>query len=84
MYVLKRKKDRLYVLYHGEELIKYGTLNELAEFLKVKLKTIEFYNSDVYKKRNKNGYAVTIIPEDEEEKYYEIREQYKAKKYGIY
>lgn len=40
-----------YALYKGEELLKIGTLDELAEFRKVKRETIFFYATPSYRKR---------------------------------
>lgn len=40
-----------YALYKGEELLKIGTLDELAEFRKVKRETIFFYATPTYRKR---------------------------------
>lgn len=40
-----------YALYKGEELLKIGTLDELAEFRKVKRETIFFYTTPTYRKR---------------------------------
>ena len=43
--------DREYALYKGEELLRIGTLKEIAESENVKLETIQFYMKPVYKRR---------------------------------
>ena len=43
--------DREYALYKGEELLRIGTLKEIAESENVKLETIQFYTKPVYKRR---------------------------------
>ncbi|EBI2485765.1 hypothetical protein FLF78_10200 [Listeria monocytogenes] len=40
-----------YALYKGDDLLKIGTLDELAEFRKVKRETIFFYATPTYRKR---------------------------------
>lgn len=40
-----------YALYKGDELIKIGTIKEIAEHEGVKEDTIKFYKTPVYKKR---------------------------------
>ncbi|WP_187703513.1 hypothetical protein [Listeria monocytogenes] len=40
-----------YALYKGDDLLKIGTLDELAEFRKVKRETIFFYTTPSYRKR---------------------------------
>lgn len=40
-----------YALYKCEELLKIGTVDELAEFRKVKRETILFYATPTYRKR---------------------------------
>ncbi|MBC2367811.1 hypothetical protein HBP99_04145 [Listeria booriae] len=46
-----------YALYKGDELLKIGTVDELAEYKGVKRETILFYTSPTYTKRTteKNG-----------------------------
>ena len=43
--------DREYSLYKGEELLRIGTLKEIAESENVKLETIQFYMKPAYKRR---------------------------------
>lgn len=40
-----------YALYKADDLLKIGTLDELAEFRKVKRETIFFYATPSYRKR---------------------------------
>lgn len=46
---------KVYAMYKGEECLGIGTLKELAEQLKVKIKTIKFYLTPTYKRRVKKG-----------------------------
>ena len=55
-----------YALYHGENFIMIGTIEEIAKYLGIKKKSVMFYQSPTHKKRDPNGYAVVAIPEDEE------------------
>lgn len=54
-----------YALYHGDKFIDMGTKKYLANSLKVKVGTIEYYMSPVHRKRcNDNGWIVIRIEED--------------------
>lgn len=44
---------RIYALYKGEEYLYSGTKEELANYLGVKVRTIDFYISPTYSKRGK-------------------------------
>ena len=59
-------KKPIYALYKGDEFIDLGTKQYLANLLKVKPETINFYMSPTYRKRNKKGnnYIVIRIEED--------------------
>ena len=46
-------KEKVYALYKGDELLEIGTKKELAELLNVKVKTISFYGTPAYTKKNK-------------------------------
>lgn len=56
-----------YALYKGDEILTIGTKKELALYLGVKERTIHFYSTPTYRKRNKGGnsYIVIRIEEDE-------------------
>lgn len=63
--------NNIYALYKNEEFIDLGTKKYLSEKIGVKLATINYYNSQVYKKRienmkfkGKNSYIVIKIEED--------------------
>ena len=60
------KKIRVYALYHGDKWLTDGTKSELADYLKVNERTITFYMSKTYAKRNKEGYRVIFIGEEYE------------------
>lgn len=52
----------MYALYHGDTFIDLGTKEYLANLLQVKIRTIDFYMSPVWKKRsNYNGYLVIRV-----------------------
>lgn len=58
-------KKKLFALYYGDDFIKIGTKQELADFLKVKVKTIDFYASKTHLKRTQyRSYVVIKIEED--------------------
>lgn len=53
---------RIYALYHGDKWLLDGTKKELADYLKVKVRTIDFYMSKSYEKRTDgNSYKVIFI-----------------------
>ena len=63
--------NNIYALYKNEEFIDLGTKKYLSEKIGVKPDTINYYNSQVYKKRienmkfkGKNSYIVIKIEED--------------------
>ena len=47
---------KIYALYKGDQFLIVGTKKELADYLKVKEKTISFYSSEVWKKRRKYNF----------------------------
>lgn len=57
------KKLRIYALYKGEQWLTDGTKQELADYLGVKVRTIDFYMSPTYEKRNNgfNNYKVIFV-----------------------
>lgn len=58
--------NKMYALYHGDNILTIGTIKELAKYLGVKERTIRFYSTPTYKERNKKGYLVIKIEEDNE------------------
>lgn len=55
----------MYALYHGDKFIDLGTKQYLADLINVKVSSIEFYMSPVYRKRtNDSGWIVIRIEED--------------------
>lgn len=63
---MKKKKE--YALYKGDEFLEIGTYEELAKYLGVSKRTIQFYLSSSNKKRDKgNKYVVVKIMEDDDE-----------------
>ena len=55
----------MYALYKGDNILTIGTIRELALYLGVKERTIKFYATPTYQKRNKgNNYIVIRIEED--------------------
>ena len=47
--------NKEYALYKGEECLAIGTIKEIAEKMKVKVRTIYFYTMPTYKRRCKNS-----------------------------
>ena len=56
--------NKIYALYKGDEFIDIGTIDYLANLLKVTKKTIMFYSSPTYLKRTKGNGWVVIKVED--------------------
>lgn len=55
------RKLKQYALYQNDEPLYTGSKKELAEYLNVKIETIEFYMSPTCFKRYKGGYKVYPI-----------------------
>ena len=47
-------KEKVYALYKGDELLEIGTKKELAEKFGVKVKTISYYSTPAYQKKDKS------------------------------
>ena len=76
----KPRKNPEYALYKGDTFIAIGTTKELAEYLGVSKRTIHFYSTPTYMKRNKeNHYIVIRIDYDEEGDNERIREIYRKR-----
>lgn len=62
------RKPYYYALYKGDDVLTIGTKQELANYLNVSIRTIEFYSTHTYRKRNKKGncYIVIRIKEDKD------------------
>lgn len=63
-----KKIKKIYALYKGDNYITDGTIEELAEYLKVKPRTIRYYTTPAYKKRMnlENAINVVCIGKDEQ------------------
>ena len=48
-------KKKQYSMYKGDKEIAFGTIEEIAKKLNISVKTVKFYGTPTYKKRNKNG-----------------------------
>lgn len=55
------RKPFYYCLYKGDEVLTVGTKQELAAYLNVSIRTIEFYSSPTYRKRNKKGNCYIVV-----------------------
>lgn len=55
-----------YALYRGDVFVTIGTIEEISEYLGVKIKTARFYASECYRRRNKNGMILFKIEVDNE------------------
>lgn len=55
------KNNKVYAIYSGDKFLALGTLDEIAAFLGVKRKTIQFYMQPVYKKRRKDKEFYVVI-----------------------
>ena len=59
------KKEKIYALYKGDVFIAMGTKKELAKYIGVSVRTIEFYATPTYQKRyNYKGWVVIRIEDD--------------------
>lgn len=55
-------------MYNGDKFIAIGTTKELADLLKVKTKTIQFYRTKAYQRRAcGKGYIFVDLGEQEEQ-----------------
>lgn len=61
------RKKKIYALYKGDEWITDGTKEELAEYLNVKIRTIDFYSTRRWKERSKSKSYLIIKLEDKDE-----------------
>lgn len=52
---------KTYALYYGDEFIDLGSRKHIAEILKVKESTVEFYTSPVWRKRHKHENEGIIV-----------------------
>ena len=55
----------VYAVYKGENIIAMGTRKELAELLKVKIRTINFWASPANYKRDKGKRKIAIKVDEE-------------------
>ena len=63
----KPRKNPDYALYKGDTFIMIGTIKEIAWYLGVSERTVHFYASPTYMKRNKDNHYIVIRIEDDEE-----------------
>lgn len=56
-----------YALYKGDKFIMIGTIKEIAKCLGVSERTVHFYSTPTYMKRNKDNHYIVIRIEDDEE-----------------
>ena len=57
----KTRTNPEYALYKGDEFITLGTIKEIAKFLGVSERTVHFYSTPTYRKRNQKGNAYIVI-----------------------
>lgn len=55
-----------YALYHQDDFIGIGTMQELADLIGVKYTTMSFYNRKSYKERKQYGYVLVDLGEKED------------------
>lgn len=53
--------QREFAIYHGDEFLCYGTLEHCAQYLNVKVSTVEFMRSKQYQERSKTGYRCIYL-----------------------
>ena len=49
--------NKMFALYHGDNILTIGTIKELAKYLNVKDRTIKFYSTPTYRKSGKFSLA---------------------------
>ena len=52
-----KKKPRTYAMYKGDELLAFGTREEICKQMNIKLQTFRYYRTKAYKDRIKNRKA---------------------------
>lgn len=58
-----------YALYKGDDILFVGTIKEIAKYLGVKERSVYFYKTPTYQKRNKGNNAYLLVKlEDEDER----------------
>lgn len=55
----------MYSLYKGDTEIAFGTLEEIANKMNIKVQTVKFYGTPSSKKRYKNGLVLVKCGEEE-------------------
>lgn len=55
------RKEKIYALYKGEELLADGTLREISAKMGVKIRTLYFLSSPAYKKRCRSKNCREVI-----------------------
>ena len=64
------KNKKVDAIYKGDKFIDLGTMDELANKLNVKKRTIQFYAAPTYAKRNhKNNYVVIKVEDVDDDEY---------------
>ena len=63
----KPRNNPDYALYKGDTFIMIGKIKEIAEYLGVSERTVHFYATPTYMKRNKDNHYIVIRIEDDEE-----------------
>ena len=61
----KNRKYNVYALYKGDTFIATGTLDEIANVTGLNKKTVLFYKSPTYKKRNRLGNCKVLVRMEE-------------------
>lgn len=46
------RKPKIYAIYKGDTYITQGTRQEIANYLGIKTRTLDFYASNTYKRKN--------------------------------
>lgn len=63
----KARKSPDYALYKDDTFIMIGTIKEIAQRLGVSERTVHFYSTPTYNKRNKDNHYIVIRIEDDKE-----------------
>lgn len=60
-------KPKEWALYKGEDLLSMGTVKEIAEDMNIQERSVHFYKTPTYKKRDKGNRRVLVSLEEEGE-----------------
>lgn len=64
---MRKRSKKDYAFYRGDELVCWGTKEQIAEFTGLSMSSIDFYSTPSHKKRVETGRYRSIVIEIEDE-----------------